>query len=363
MLQDSTNSFHGTGNCNTAPLPKAPSFAPHAYASQTSSPYACLNLPEDPFAPTPFKGSQSGPSAQPWRTYPGLPGHPPIPVPPLKAPPPSKRSLPFNEVPAAMAEAPFRRLLPFNEAPFAMPLPPEAPPPCKTPVPLPFHAIPISNPPAYDLPHICRDSPMITTPHGIILNPAFKADRHTLSAGRQPNTNLQTALTHAPMSRPAQVQPHASFPHHHSQAPFLSGLPPHAYLPYSTCGTTQSEPHMVQVPAPHAMTGLTGSYERFDPTARLPPFIAPHSRSLDKPSVQADGLKTSAMHKPSAAASLAAAREEKEQTAVLQAKRLSFWCHVKHSRGETPELSRDQVKALVQVPVCCILCMVAAKRK
>lgn len=363
MLKDSTNRFHGTSNCNTTPLPKAPGFA-HVYASQTSSPYACLNLPEDPFAPTPFKGSPTGLSAQLRPTHLTLPGQPPIPVPPpIKAAPPSKRSLPFDEVAAARPEAPSKRFLPFSAVPSAMPPPSKAACSAQRPLPLRFNELPSGNPPTSRIPPIYVDSPMITTPNGIVLNPAFKADWHTLPAGYQPNTNLQTAPTHAPVSRPARVQAHPSFPHHHSQAAFHSGLPPRAYLPYSTCGTTQSEPRMVQGPAPNAVTGLTGSYVRYDNLARLPPFTAPPSRSLDKPSVQADGSKTNAMHKPNATASLAAAREEKEQTAVLQAKRLSSWCHVKHSRGETPELSRDQVKALVQVPFCCTLCIVAAKRK
>lgn len=69
-----------------------------------------------------------------------------------------------------------------------------------------------------------------------------------------------------------------------------------------------------------------------------------------KPRIQTDGPSSDSTLKPAETTALTAAVEQKEHTAFLQARKLSSWCHVKHSRGETPHLSRDQVKALVQVP-------------
>ena len=91
--------------------------------------------------------------------------------------------------------------------------------------------------------------------------------------------------------------------------------------------------------------------------AMLPSVRAPHCVSLDKQGVHADQPKTKSTDKPAETAAFSAGRDKKEHTALFQAERLSSWCHVKHSRGQTPELSRDQVKALVQVQTCCLSCL------
>ncbi len=262
-----------------------------------------------------------------------------------------------------MSEAPphCKRFLPFDVAPFATPAPPEAPPLSKRPRPQPLRENPISNPPT-NRPPAFVNSPMINTPQGIILNPAFKAEWHTLSPGHQPHAS------HAPVPRPpTRVQGQTSFPHPHSQSFFPSGHTSPACLPYNSCGMNvmQSGAQGVQGSAPHAVTGVagpTGSYVRYDPTARLPPLIPRPARSLDKPRIQIHGPNPN-IHRPVGATPLAAGEEDKDKAALVHAKRLSSWCHVKHSRGETPELSRDQVKALVQVPVGCMFCIVTTKNQ
>lgn len=101
----------------------------HAKASlyPGSSLYA---LPEDPFGPTPFKDGHRSMHAQP--TYPCFPGQICIGVPP-----------------PATAAPPFRRSLLFNE--------------------LPKSHLPSHNPPS-----AFASGPLITTPQGVCLNPAFR---------------------------------------------------------------------------------------------------------------------------------------------------------------------------------------------
>lgn len=362
MLTDATNYIHSTSNTAAwASTPVStftgPPFDP--CGGDVMSHHAALNLPEDPFAPSPckFNSNQSHPSTQP--TFPCLPNISSLAMPPpLRNPLPLKRSLPFSEAPVAMAPPPkapppSRRSLPFSAAPF------REPPPFRV---TPFSAHPLTDPPANPSHPAFADSPIITTPQGSFLNPAYKAhaDPTTFSAGYQPYTNFQMsgtawpALVYAPVPRLLHDQAQTVFPpcYTHSQPLISSGhghLTP-SPLPYNGTMQSYTEAYMVHKPAPHA---VAPSLAQFDNTARgassaarLPSVKPTCSRGQDKPRVHAD---CAFKDKPAEVVAMASAGDTKDCAIVSKAQKLSSWCHVKHSRGETPELSRDQVKALVQV--------------
>lgn len=307
--------------------------------------HASLNLPEDPFAPTPckIKSSQSYLHAQPTNSC--LPTKPPIAVPPLlKAPLPMTGSLPSNEAPVAM-------------------LPPlKAPPPSKRS--LPFSALPFSKPPANKSLPAYVDSPMITTPHGIFLNPAFKAHAHPsiFSAGYEPYANFQTSATvwPAPVFAPLSWSPNGQaaqtiVPNQptYSQASFLAAHPSHAHLPYSGHMQSHAEAYVLHKPGLHpvAASHCDKTARRASSAVSFPSVITPCSSSQEESRAYADPPQTESTDKPAEIVRSTSAGDSKDCATIFQVQKLSSWCHVKHSRGETPELSRDQVKALVQVHI------------
>ena len=345
VLRDPTNYISGTSNFAAgASKPKSATTGPASYTcGEIVSHHAILNLPEDPFAPSPYKikSSQSYLPAQP--TYSCLPTNSPIAMPPpLKAPLPTERSLSFNEAPVTI-----------------LPLP-TAPPPSKRF--LPFTTTPLSETPAYTSPPAFADSPMITTPHGMFLNPAFKAHAHPniFSTGYQPYANFQTsaAVWHAPVHAPLP-RAQTGGPNHHtySQASSYAGYASHKHLQYSGHIQSHAEAHVVHKPAMHPVAvshpqcDSTASLRRagYGSSARCPLGTTPCSRSQESSRVYADMPKSELADEPAEIAASTPAGDSKNDAIILQAQKLSSWCHVKHSRGETPELSRDQVKALVQV--------------
>lgn len=319
--------------------------ASYSCSGEIVSHHDSLDLPEDPFAPTPskIKSSQSCLPAQP--TYSCSPTNPPTAMPPpLKAP------------------LRMKGFLPSTEASVAMLPPPKAPPPSKRS--LPFSAPPFSEPPANTSPPAYADSPMITTPHGIFLNPAFKAHAHPsmFSAGYQPCANFQTNATvwpapvYAPLPWPPSgqaAQSGISSQHIYSQASIFAGHPSLAHLPYTGHMHSHAEafashkPGLHPVAASHAQCDKTA--RRASSAARFPSVTTPCSRSQEKSRAYADPPKTESTDKPAEIVRSTSAGDSKDCATIFQAQKLSSWCHVKHSRGETPELSRDQVKALVQV--------------
>ena len=350
MLTVSTNCTPATSDVAAwAPKPQSPTTGPasHTYGGEVVSHDATYSLPEDPFAPSPYKTkrSQSNTPAQP--TYSCLPTNPVAMPPPLKAPFRMHRSLPSNKAHVAM-------------------LPPcTAPPASKRS--LPFNAPSISEPPANTSTPAFADSPMITTPHEIFLNPAFKAYAHPsiFSAGHQPSANYQTSATvwpapvHAPLPKPSHAQVQTGIPSHHtySQASFSAGHPSHAHLPYNGYTKSHAEVHVVHEPGLHP---VAFSHARCDNTAkgassaaRTPLVTTPRSRNQENSRVYADPSMTESTDKPAEVIASSSARDSKDEATIFQAQKLSSWCHVKHSRGEMPELSRDEVKALVQVHACC----------
>lgn len=355
MLTDFTSYIHSTSN-NTAlaSKPQPATTGPAAYncGSKSVSYHAALNLPEDPFAPTPckVKSSQSYLPAQP--TSPSLPMNSPT-VTPL---PPPKAAMPL------------KRLLPPNEVPVAKPPPPKALPPSKRS--LPFSATPLSEPPANLSPPAFADSPLITTPHGVFLNRTFKAHTHpsTFSAGYQPSANFQTsgtgciwpACVHAPLPWPSHGQVQIAFANHHtySQASVPFGNPSHAHLPYRGNMQSHAEAYVAHKPGLHPVaasyTHCDNTARRDSSAARFPSARIPCSRSQNKPRVHADCPKTESRDESAEIVASTSAGDNKDHAIIFQAQKLSSWCHVKHSRGETPELSRNEVKALVQVHAYCI---------
>ena len=143
----------------------------------------------------------------------------------------------------------------------------------------------------------------------------------------------------------------------YSQAAFLAVHPSHAQLP-----DVQSHPeayaghnpgvHLVDA----SLTHRDNTAGRASSAARVPSVKTPCSSSQDKPTVYADRYcsKTEARDKAAEIVASTSAVDNKDRAAIFQAQKLSSWCHVKHSRGETPELSRDEVKALVQVHAHCM---------
>ena len=133
-------------------------------------------------------------------------------------------------------------------------------------------------------------------------------------------------------------------------------------LPINTCNTavtsrSHAEAHVVHKPAMHPVAvshpqcDSTASLRRagYGSSARCPLGTTPCSRSQESSRVYADMPKSELADEPAEIAASTPAGDSKNDATILQAQKLSSWCHVKHSRGETPELSRDQVKALVQV--------------
>ena len=312
-------------NCINGSLANAGN-APPISMQTTGGPAPYKHLPEDPFAPPPFKGSSSSTDRPAQPTYPCFPGQLPIgrPPPPTKPPSTFKRSLPFDESPMGH--------------PFATTCHPSA----------------LTCNPFVTTSHPFAFGPISTTPQGTFLNPAFRAGPSTYSAVHPSYANIQggmapwpmPASVHALPPRPPYVQPQANFYTQHLRPLFRPqvqpvSMPGRQPVPgqYAKALAVSASPHY-SMDAAHRHTSASSINS------------AAHASCSDGTAIsgtKAAGLQTQPTNKPGSQGSAKAAEDKQDCSSGLQADRLSSWCHVKRSRGETPNLSKDAVKSLVQV--------------
>ena len=288
-------------NCISSIIVNAGNVPPASMqATGRPSPLAAYkHLPGHPFTPDPFKGNSMSNCLPAQPTYLCFPGQLPInrPPPPTNPPSTSKRSLPFDE--NLMSHS-----FLADSHPFAF-------------------------------------GPIITAPQGAFLNPAFRAGPSAYSAVNQSFANIQAGMPPRPMPVSMHLLPRPP----HVQPSYM-----HQVHPVSMSGRQP-----VKGAYAKAISGNAKAHDLMDAAHPDTPEVYAHysvascSNSTATLGTKAIGSKTHFTSKPSSQVAARAAGDKQDHPSDLQADRLSSWCHVKHSKGEMPNLSKDTVKSLVQV--------------
>ncbi len=257
-----------------------------------ASPAPSWNLLEDPFGPTPVKGSQQLSPA----------GHCQAPTHPLFS-----ASCCHGAQPSSKGGSPRRSL--------------------------PFSYIPSSN---QTLALTSAAGPLVRTSQGLALNPAFKAAPNTGKAAASHLLKHQ-AQTHFPASLC-----HASVPYNSTAMPL-----PHSAA-FSSSGTAEPPP-----PPPSMRSAYDPSAVRAPgrgPGAPGRPPLPPHPLPFP-PSEPEIGVKgpVASYRGHVITSSGGAAVSKKYRLPPVVPQKMASYCHVKHARGEMPNLPKDAVRSMVQV--------------
>ena len=280
------NGISGTENRTCYPVPAIPAPSWH--------------LPDDPFAPTPVKGNQA--VTQPHQPdYSSVPALFPRGAQTLSQHVPPKRVLPFNDAPSSGSMDDFAS----------------------------------------------GSGPMIKTSQGLTLNPAFKATLSNDTAAAPPFAEHHACRTYRRMPLHAtlptasecsyKVQQQASQQQAATSMPVANGpyggliMPSHSAVLSRTGSARPPPPPMGAVFNPKAVKM---------PGCPLLPPLEP------QPGFWASELTSGGDVMGSIAG---VSGNKKSYLPPLVPEKMASYCHVKHSRGETPDLSKDAVKSLVQV--------------